>query len=126
MPPITITVANLKGGSAKTPTTAYLAHAYTRLGYEVLLVDADPQGSLLHWSETSEWPIPTIGLAVKTLHTRLPGIVTATTDIVIVDTPPLDDHTGIVHSAMRPQTSSWSRWPNDGGARTTRKRVGCG
>lgn len=101
MPAVTITVANLKGGTAKTTTAAYLAHAFAARGHNVLLVDADPQGSALRWSEAAEWPIPTIGLPVKTLHSRLPGIVPPDTGVVIVDTPPLDEQAGIVHSALR-------------------------
>lgn len=101
MPSTTIAVANLKGGSAKTTTAAYLAHAYSRRGHDVLLVDADPQGSALRWSEAAEWPIPTIGLPVKMLHTRLAGIVPPATSLVVIDTPPLDEQSGIVHSALR-------------------------
>ncbi len=94
-------MANLKGGSAKTTSTAYLAHAYAAQGKKVLVVDADPQGSALRWSEAGEWEIPTLALPVKNLHTRLTGIVTPATDIVLIDTPPLDEHAGIVYSAIR-------------------------
>jgi chromosome partitioning protein len=92
----TITVANLKGGTTKTTTAAYLAHALP----QVLAVDADPPGSLLRWSELASWPLPVIGLAVKDIHTRLPGIA-ASYDHVVIDTPPLDDQAGIVYSALR-------------------------
>lgn len=94
-------MTNLKGGSAKTTSTAYLAHAYAAQGKRVLVVDADPQGSALRWSEAGEWEIPTLALPVKNLHTRLMGIVTPATDIVLIDTPPLDEHAGIVYSAIR-------------------------
>lgn len=96
-----ITLANLKGGSAKTTSTAHLAHAYAAQGKSVLVIDADPQGSSLRWSEQGEWDIPTIALPVKNLHTRLAGIVSPTTDVVLIDTPPLDEHAGIVYSALR-------------------------
>lgn len=96
-----ITVMNLKGGSAKTTSTAYLAHAYAQQGQNVLIVDADPQGSALRWSEAGEWDIPTLALPVKNLHTRLGGIVSPEVDVVLIDTPPLDDHAGIVYSAAR-------------------------
>lgn len=96
-----ITITNLKGGSAKTTSTAYLAHALADEGLSVLVVDADPQGSALRWSELAEWEIPTLALPVKTLHTKLAGIVPPSTDVVLIDTPPLDDHAGIVYSAMR-------------------------
>ena len=97
----TIAVTNLKGGSAKTTSTAYLAHAYAATGLNVLVVDADPQGSSLRWSEAAEWDIPTLALPVKNLHTRLSGIVTPSTDLVLIDTPPLEEQAGIVYSAMR-------------------------
>jgi len=96
-----ITVTNLKGGSAKTTSTAYLAHAFAAQGKSVLIIDADPQGSSLRWSEQGEWEIPTIAMPVKNLHTRLAGIVPPTIDIVIIDTPPLDEQAGIVYSALR-------------------------
>lgn len=96
-----ITVTNLKGGSAKTTSTAYLAHAYAAEGKSVLIIDADPQGSALRWSEQGEWEIPTIALPVKNLHTRIRGIVSPDTDVVLIDTPPLDEQAGIVYSALR-------------------------
>ncbi len=96
-----ITVANLKGGSAKTTSAAYLAHAYAAKGKRVLLVDSDPQQSALRWSEAGEWDIPTIALPVKTLHAKLAGIIPSGTDVVVLDTPPLDDEAGIVYSALR-------------------------
>lgn len=96
-----ITVTNLKGGSAKTTSTAYLAHAYAATGLRVLIVDADLQGSAMRWSEAAEWDIPTISLPVRNLHSRLAGIVPDSTDIVLIDTPPLDEHAGIVYSALR-------------------------
>jgi len=96
-----ITVTNLKGGSAKTTSCAYLAHAYAAQGLSVLVVDADPQGSALRWSETGDWEVPTFALPVKNLHVKLGGIVPTTTDLVLIDTPPLDENAGIVYSALR-------------------------
>jgi len=97
----TITITNLKGGSAKTTSTAFLAHAFVDMGQRVIAVDADPQGSLSRWSEVDGWAVPTIGLPVKNLHTRLAGVVPTDTDLVIIDTPPLDERGGIVYSALR-------------------------
>jgi chromosome partitioning protein len=96
-----VTIANLKGGSAKTTSAVFLAHAWVANGKNVLLVDADPQASALRWSEAAQWEIPTVGLPVRDLHTRLAGITPPSTDLVIVDTPPLDDHAGVVYSALR-------------------------
>ena len=43
---IVITIANSKGGVSKTTTTMCLAQGLSLLGYKVLCVDLDPQGSL--------------------------------------------------------------------------------
>lgn len=45
-PAIVITVANFKGGVAKTTTAAALAQGLSLRGHKVLAVDCDPQGSL--------------------------------------------------------------------------------
>ncbi|MBU4527599.1 MAG: plasmid partitioning protein RepA [Hoeflea sp.] len=41
-----LAVANFKGGSAKTTTSAHLAHYLALSGYRVLAIDLDPQASL--------------------------------------------------------------------------------
>jgi chromosome partitioning protein len=43
-----ITVANFKGGSAKTTTALYLAQYLALLGLRVLAIDLDPQAALRH------------------------------------------------------------------------------
>jgi len=42
-------LTNLKGGSGKTTSTAGLAEALARKGYNVLMVDLDPQATLSRW-----------------------------------------------------------------------------
>lgn len=96
-----LSVVNLKGGSGKTTTTAFLAHAYAAQGKSVLIVDADPQASILDWSSTAGWDIPTIGKAVPRLNTVLRGIIGERFDVVVIDTPPLDEKAGIVYGALR-------------------------
>jgi len=118
----TITIANLKGGSAKTTTTAFLAHAFAAMGRTVLAVDSDPQGSLLRWSEVDSWAVPTTGLPVRNMHVRLKGIVAPNTDVICIDTPPLDEQSGIVYGALRaadivivtmaPTTAEYERLPD--------------
>jgi chromosome partitioning protein len=84
-----IAIVNLKGGTGKTVTAVYLAAALAVRG-RTLLVDADPQGSALSWSEEAEGlPFAVVGLPVRDLHKRLndvlPGLMHA-----VVDTPPGD------------------------------------
>jgi chromosome partitioning protein len=107
----TIAIASLKGGTGKTTSAAYLAHAYQQLGRRVVIVDADPQGSILDWAETADWSIPTVGLPSAQLHKRLAGILDGRYDVVIIDTPPWTPGatdkgrepltSGIVFSALR-------------------------
>lgn len=101
-PVLTIVVANLKGGSTKTTTSAFILHALAESGLSVFGVDADGENeSLLSWSEAGEWKIPVSGLPVKDLHVRVPGIVGDRFDAVVIDTPPMQERLNVVASAIR-------------------------
>ena len=89
-----IAVVNLKGGTGKTTTTAHLAHAYRKLGLNVVVVDADNQKSTSEWSEEAEWEIPVFSKAAPKLHMLLPGIIGDRFDVVIIDTPGRQDGNG--------------------------------
>lgn len=103
---ITLAVVNLKGGTTKTTSAAFLLHALAESGVNVLGVDADPQGSLSRWAEQADWLVPVVGMPVANLHRQLPGVTgDAITgqryDGVVIDTPPLEDHRSIVVSTLR-------------------------
>lgn len=84
----TIAVLNQKGGSGKTTLATNLAHAFQLTGRNVLLVDADPQGSARDWSEASEGGIcPVVGLDRETLARDLPAI-TESYGRIVIDGPP--------------------------------------
>lgn len=49
-----ITIANAKGGVGKTTSSIYFATAAAKRGHEVVLLDADPQGSASQWEYMAE------------------------------------------------------------------------
>jgi len=86
-----IVVAALKGGVGKTTTSIYLAALAAAARKDVLVVDADPQGSAADWIESAEDPAlervalveaPTERLLAKALAGATPE------QVVVVDSPP--------------------------------------
>jgi chromosome partitioning protein len=105
-----LALANLKPGTGKTTSAVWLAHVFARAGNSVLLVDADPSGSALEWSDLAAidpriapqqaFPFRIIALPSRELHRRLPEIA-RDDDVVIIDTPQIEDHGAIARSALR-------------------------
>ena len=107
---LSLALANLKPGTGKTTSAVWLANVFARAGNSVLLVDADPSGSALEWSDLAAmdprvapreaFPFRVVALTSRELHRRLPEIASAD-DVVIIDAPQLEDHAGIARSALR-------------------------
>ncbi|MGW6979621.1 AAA family ATPase [Streptomyces sp. NPDC054932] len=111
------TVTNLKPGTGKTTSAVWLAYALHELGKKVALVDADPGGTRLKikgekvaelgragiWNDLAPFPFTYLSLASSSLHQVLPA-VGADFDVVVVDSPPLEDAQGIATSAIRAAT----------------------
>lgn len=108
---LSVALANLKPGTGKTTSAVWLAHVFAQAGNSVLLVDADPSGSALEWSDLAAmdprlnpqdaaFPFRIVALPSRELHRRVPEIAHAD-EVVIIDTPQLEDHAGIARSALR-------------------------
>jgi chromosome partitioning protein len=107
---LSLALANLKPGTGKTTSAVWLAHVFVEAGKRVLLVDADPSGSALEWSDLAAmypgvppqaaFPFRIVALPSRELHRRVPEIAQPD-DVVIIDAPQLEDHVGIARSALR-------------------------
>ena len=107
---LSIALVNLKPGTGKTTSAVWLAHVFAQAGNTVLLVDADPSGSALEWSDfaamfpglppQAAFPFRMVALPSRDLHRRVPEIAQPD-DVVIIDAPQLEDHAAIARSALR-------------------------
>jgi len=111
-PPIRVAIANTKGGTAKTSSTAYLGWQAAQAGERVLLVDTDPQRSLADWHTLSAsdavgepWGFcDVVEIPGGTREGAAPVDYVDdghTYTTVIVDCPPSDGHRQTITSALR-------------------------
>ena len=97
-----VALLNQKGGVGKTTLALHLAGGWARQGCRVTVIDADPQGSALDWSEQrakegSPRLFGVLGLARDTLHREAPEIARGV-DHVVIDGPPRI--AGLMRSAL--------------------------
>lgn len=80
-----ITLASTKGGVGKSTVTASLAWELHLRGYRVVVVDTDPQGSMLDWADQGDDEGPLVVGMGDNLAKDLPRLV-RDYDVALVDT----------------------------------------
>jgi chromosome partitioning protein len=87
-----ISLINQKGGVGKTTTAINIASALSSRNHNVLMVDADPQGSVMQWQSTGanrefnvvQLSMPELGAKIKDQGRAF--------DHVVIDSPPALSH----------------------------------
>lgn len=84
-----IGILNQKGGAGKTTIALHLAHALALRSFQVMLIDADPQGSSRDWATARESDVPfsVIGLDRPIIHKEIDKLSQGY-DYVIIDGAP--------------------------------------
>lgn len=108
MTAIVVAVANQKGGVGKSTTSISIASALAEMEKKVIVVDADPQNTVVQWAGTEgedgavetgglKFPVANLASADKMIHREIKKYLELF-DYIIVDCPPSveDDRPAVV------------------------------
>ena len=110
-----VALLNQKGGVGKTTLATHIAGELAMRGQSVILLDADPQGSALDWTQRrSQQGLPrlfsAVGLARETLHQEASEFARRA-DHVVIDGPPATRSACLSPYSPVPTTSGLApRW----------------
>lgn len=83
-----ITICSLKGGTGKSTIALNLASVLSTRRRKVLVIDADPQGTVSEWADTSQQDEPTVLVSPRAdIHQQIDKARTAF-PWTLIDTPP--------------------------------------
>lgn len=110
----TVGFIHSKGGVGKTTLAIMIALSLEHAGFQVELLDSDPQGSATRWSERAEdvgTPLPFDVRSAPSARSLRAAVSSASADIAVIDTPPgtpevLDAAVDLVDLALIPSGAS--------------------
>jgi len=84
-----IAVVSSKGGTGKSTITLNLASMLSSNKQSVLVIDADPQGSIAHWSKIRKQDEPAVHVQPSPVYRKKVKKSSKKYDIILFDSPPL-------------------------------------
>jgi len=94
-----ISIVNQKGGVGKTTLAVNVAGAFAENGHKVLLIDTDPQGSVLQWSSVAETPSFAVKHHPEPVTENIAKTLGRDYQDIIIDSPPALE--GITRATLR-------------------------
>jgi chromosome partitioning protein len=92
-----ISIVNQKGGVGKTTLAVNLGGMIQAAGKKILLVDTDPQGSLVQWRSVNPQSLVRVSHYPKPLSRRQAQALEKKADVIIIDSPPALEKTTVAN-----------------------------